>query len=63
MTEKTPLQRAREKYSATKRVAKTVVFNREKDAELLAFAQSLPDFSGWVKAQLAEEMQARKKKK
>lgn len=38
----------------SKRVAKAVSFNRDTDADLLAVANALPDFSGWVKQQLRQ---------
>lgn len=41
------------RYEA-KRVIKNVSFNSETDAELLAAANALPDFSGWVKQQLRQ---------
>lgn len=46
------------KYEA-KRLKKTVSFNIETEAELLAFANTIPDFSGWIKQKLKEEMQTK----
>jgi hypothetical protein len=48
------LNKARAEYEK-KRVKLTVSFHPELDAELLAVARSLPNFSGWVKSQLAEQ--------
>lgn len=45
----------KQKYEA-KRLKKTVSFNTEKEAELLDFANSIADFSGWVKQKLKEEL-------
>lgn len=45
----------RKKYEG-KRVVKPVSFSVEKDADLLAYVASLPDFSNWVKTQLRQEM-------
>lgn len=47
------LKKAQAEYEK-KRVKLTVSFHPELDAELLAAARSIPNFSGWVKAQLAE---------
>ena len=41
------------RYEA-KRIAKAVSFNRDIEADLLAAANALPDFSGWVKQQLRQ---------
>ena len=38
-----------------KRVQKTVAFNATTESDILAFANTLPDFSGWVKAKLKAE--------
>ena len=51
MAEKTPIQRARAKY-AKKCTNKTVFFKNEEDKDILEFAESLPNFSAWVKEQL-----------
>ena len=39
-----------------KRTYKRVSFNKTKDAKLLAYASSLPDFSNWVKKKLKAGM-------
>lgn len=39
-----------------KRMVKPVSFSIDKDADLLAYVASLPDFSNWVKTQLRQEM-------
>lgn len=44
-----------------KRVQKTVAFNAKTESDILAFANTLPDFSGWVKQKLAEEKSFKKK--
>lgn len=51
MDNKTPLQKARAKYAA-KITNKTVSFHRDTEQVLLDFAQSLPNFGGWVKEQI-----------
>lgn len=38
----------------SKRATKKVSFNVETEADLLAAADALPDFSGWVKQQLRQ---------
>ena len=57
MLKTTPaLRQAQAKYRASKRAVKTVTFNRETEADLWAQAQSIPDFTGWVKGHLRAEM-------
>nr|DAK83385.1 MAG TPA: AntA/AntB antirepressor [Bacteriophage sp.] len=50
---KTPAQQAKARYEQ-KRVIKPVSFNVEQDAELLKKADSIKDFSRWVKDRLRE---------
>jgi hypothetical protein len=51
---KTPAwQQAQYNYEK-RRVIKRVSFNIEKEADLLAKAERMDDFSGWVKARLQE---------
>ena len=42
----------------SKRLVKKVSFNNDTEADLLAIANSLPDFSGWVKQQLQKQIEA-----
>lgn len=44
-----------EKYEG-KRKIKPASFNLETEKDLFDYAQSLPDFSNWVKEKLKEEM-------
>ena len=55
MAEKTPIQRARAKY-AKKCTNKTVFFKNEEDKDILQFAESLPNFSAWVKDKIRESI-------
>lgn len=55
MTEKTPIQKARAKY-AKKCTNKTVFFKNEEDKDILRFAESLPNFSAWVKDKIRESI-------
>lgn len=48
-----------QRYEA-KRKIKRVSFNLETEKELLAKAESIPDFSGWVKDALKKEMSENK---
>lgn len=47
----------RAKYEA-RRTVKRVSFNADTEADLLAAANALPDFSGWVKQQLQKQIEA-----
>ena len=51
MTDKTAQQRAQEKY-IKKRFQKVINFNTETESDLIAIANSLPDFSRTVKEYL-----------
>lgn len=42
------VERAKRAYEKKRRI-KTVSFNLETEGDLLAFVESLPDFSKWVK--------------
>lgn len=55
MAEKTPIQKARAKY-AKKCTNKTVFFKNEEDKDILEFAESLPNFSAWVKDKIRESI-------
>ena len=56
-----PVETAKVRYEK-KRKQKLVSFNTENphDADLLAHANKLDDFSGWVKEQLNEDMKEKK---
>lgn len=49
-------KRAQGKYEG-KRKIKPVSFNRDEEKDLLAFADAMTDFSGWVKQMLREKME------
>ncbi len=49
------------KYDQEKRAARTVSFNRETEADLLAFVQTV-NFSQWVKAKIRETLEAKSKR-
>lgn len=50
---KTSLDKARDKYEK-KRRKKFVSFNTENEADLLQYADQIPDFSSWVKEHLKD---------
>lgn len=56
MSNRTEAHRVADTRYAAKRETKRVSFNSEKDGELLEFANSLPDFSNFVKEKLTQEM-------
>lgn len=59
MTKLSALDRAREKYEG-KRKRKFASFNTETEADILEYADSLPDFSSWVKQHLKDEVEKKK---
>ncbi|WP_347460327.1 hypothetical protein ABEF82_14780 [Acinetobacter thermotolerans] len=59
MTKESALDRARDKYEG-KRKRKFASFNTETEADLLEYADNLPDFSGWVKKHLKDEIEKNK---
>lgn len=46
----------RKKKYENKRLIKKVSFNAENDKELIKLAESIPDFSNWVKDRLREQL-------
>ena len=49
--DKTPLQRARAKYAAKRKMI-NVCFNLETEQHLFQAAKEMPQFSAWVKEQI-----------
>lgn len=60
MPKGTAQERAREKYEG-KRKRKFASFNTETEADILKYAENLPDFSGWVKQHLRDELETKTK--
>lgn len=53
------LERAKRAYEKKRRI-KTVSFNLETEGELFEFAESLSDFSRWLKGQIQNEIDKKK---
>jgi len=54
-------KRANAKYQARTRFSKTLVLNRATDPELIAYLETVENFSGYVKKLILADIESKKK--